>query len=140
MITNPQNIIIKICYAGLLFSSLLSRVKFTYFSSFSLSIHYLLLPLFSTLLIILNLKSLKQFCIAHQKILAAIGLLYIWILVCAFFSNFQTTALTYTIKYTNYFFIFIAFLSLNYPKPKNIKYSSLTLLVIIQVIAILGWV
>lgn len=142
MITKPEkeNIVIKICFIGLLLSSLLSRVKFTYFSSFSLSIHYLLILLFSTLLIILNLKSLKQFWIAHQKILAAIGLLYIWILVCAFFSNFPATALTYTIKYTNYFFIFIAFLSLNFPKPKNIKSYCLTLLVIIQVIAILGWV
>ncbi|MEQ9354646.1 O-antigen ligase family protein [Coleofasciculus chthonoplastes] len=142
MITKPEkeNIVIKICFIGLLLSSLLSRVKFTYFSSFSLSIHYLLIPLFSTLLILLNLKSLKQFCIAHSKILAAIGLLYIWIWVCVFFSNFPATALTYTIKYTNYFFIFIAFLSLNFPKPKNIKSYCLTLLVIIQVIAILGWV
>ncbi|MEQ9671092.1 O-antigen ligase family protein [Coleofasciculus sp. G2-EDA-02] len=142
MITKPEkeNIVIKICYVGLLLSSLLSRVKFTYFSSFSLSIHYLLIPLFSTLLILLNLKSLKEFWIAHPKILAAIGLLYIWIWVCAFFSNFPTTALTYTIKYTDYFFIFIAFLSLNFPKPKSIKYYCLTLLVIIQVIAILGLV
>ncbi|MEQ9622825.1 O-antigen ligase family protein [Coleofasciculus chthonoplastes] len=142
MITKPEkeNIVIKICFIGLLLSSLLSRVKFTYFSSFSLSIHYLLIPLFSTLLILLNLKSLKQFCIAHSKILAAIGLLYIWIWVCVFFSNFPATALTYAIKYTNYFFIFIAFLSLNFPKPKNIKSYCLTLLVLIQVIAILGWV
>jgi O-antigen ligase len=142
MITKPEkeNIVIKICFIGLLLSSLLSRVKFTYFSSFSLSIHYLLIPLFSTLLIILNLKRLKQFWIAHPKILAAIGLLYIWIWVCVFFSNFPATALTYAIKYTNYFFMFIAFLSLNFPKPKNIKYYCLTLLVLIQVIAILGWV
>jgi hypothetical protein len=139
MITQPEkeNIVIKICYIGLLFSSLLSRVKFSYFS---LSIHYLLLPLFSTVLIFSNRKTLKEFCIAHQKILTAIGLLYIWIWSCIFFSNFPTTALTYTLKYTSYFFIFIAFLRVNFTQPKNIKYYCLTLLVLIQVIAILGWV
>ncbi|MEQ9481821.1 O-antigen ligase family protein [Coleofasciculus sp. F4-SAH-05] len=140
MITKPKHIIMNICYVGLLVSSLLSRVKFTYFSSFNLSIHYLLLPLFSTVLIFSDIKTLKEFCIFNKKVLVAIGLLYIWIWICTFFSNFPTTALTYTLKYSNYFLIFIAFLRLNFTQPKNIKYYCLTLLVLIQVIAILGWV
>ena len=139
MITQPEkeNIVIKICYIGLLFSSLLSRVKFPYFS---LSIHYLLLPLFSTALIFSNLKNLKEFCIVHKKVLIAIGLLYGWIWICMFFSDFPTTALTYTLKYTSYFLIFIAFLRLNFTHLKNIKYYRLTLLALIQIIAILGCV
>jgi|GEM_PF-1097343 len=142
MITQQKkgNIVITICYIGLLCSSLLSRVKFNYFSSSSLSIHYLLLPLFSTILILSDLNTLKEFCIIHKKVLVAIGLLYIWIWICTFFSNFPTTALTYTLKYSTYFFIFIAFLRLNFTQQKNIKYYCLTLLVLIQFIAILGWV
>lgn len=125
----------NICFSLLLISSLLSRVDTPY----SFSIHYLLIPLFSTILIILNRNYLTKIFRFHKKILVAFGAMYIWIWVCTLLSNFQVTALTYTLKYSTYFFVFISFLTITF-NHKNMRFYYRVIFQLMNLIAVLGFV
>lgn len=125
----------NICFLLLLLSSLLSRVD----TSYSFSIHYLLLPLFSSILILLNFKHLTKLFRCHKIILVSFGTLYIWIWICTLLSDFQVTALTYTLKYSTYFFVFISFLTITF-NQQNMKFYYRVILQFINLLAVLGLV
>jgi len=125
----------NICFLLLLFSSLLSRVD----TSYSFSIHYLLLPLFSSILILFNFNNLTKIFRCHKRILVAFGALYIWIWLCTLLSDFQATALTYTLKYSTYFFVFISFLTITF-NQQNMRFYYRVVLQFMNFLAVLGFV
>jgi hypothetical protein len=135
IITEPRSSFSNIGFLLLIFSSLLSRVDTPY----SFSIHYLLLPLFSISLMIFNLNYVTKIFRYHKRILVAFGALYIWILICTLASNFQVTALTYTLKYSTYFFVFISFLTITF-NQQNMRFYYRVVLQFINFLAVLGFV
>ncbi|OKH33286.1 hypothetical protein FACHB389_18255 [Nostoc calcicola FACHB-389] len=122
----------------ILFSSLLGRVKFP---GLNIGIHYLLLPAFSFGIISLSLKDTREVIKKNKIILISLGLLYLWMWVSSLLSQFPTTAITYSLKYSSYFILLFAFLVLTFQKLKT---SSLTfyyrsILYLLQIIAIFGF-
>lgn len=77
-------------------------------------IHFLLIPLFSLILIGSKVSSLKDAIIHHRKAFITMALFYLWIWVSAFRSEYQITAVRYSIMYSYYLPIFIAFLVLSF--------------------------
>ncbi|MGJ5630443.1 O-antigen ligase family protein [Nostoc sp. CALU 1950] len=129
---------INIFFLLILFSSLLGRIKFP---GINIGIHYLLLPAFSFGIISLSTKNIPEVLRKHRIILISISLLYLWMWLSSFMSQFPNTAILYSIKYTTYFILFFAFLVLTF---RNIKPSSLTfyyrcILYLLQVIAAFGF-
>ncbi|MFN6538451.1 MAG: O-antigen ligase family protein [Nostoc sp. EkiNYC01] len=128
----------NIFFLLILFSSLLGRVKFP---GLNIGIHYLLLPAFSFGIISLSLKDTREVIKKNKIILISLGLLYLWMWVSSLLSQFPTTAITYSLKYSSYFILFFAFLVLTFQKLKT---SSLTfyyrsILYLLQIIAIFGF-
>ncbi|MBW4673951.1 MAG: O-antigen ligase family protein [Desmonostoc geniculatum HA4340-LM1] len=128
----------NIFFLLILFSSLLGRVKFP---GLNIGIHYLLLPAFSFGIISLSLKDTREVIKKNKIILISLGLLYLWMWVSSLLSQFPTTAITYSLKYSSYFILFFAFLVLTF---KKLKTSSLTfyyrsILYLLQIIAIFGF-
>ncbi|MBD2519530.1 O-antigen ligase family protein [Nostoc sp. FACHB-973] len=128
----------NIFFLLILFSSLLGRVKFP---GLNIGIHYLLLPAFSFGIISLSLKDTRELIKKNKIILISLGLLYLWMWVSSLLSQFPTTAITYSLKYSSYFILFFAFLVLTF---KKLKTSSLTfyyrcILYLLQIIAIFGF-
>ncbi|MEH2024492.1 O-antigen ligase family protein [Nostoc sp.] len=129
---------INIFFLLILFSSLLGRVKFP---GINIGIHYLLLPAFSLGIISLSLKSIPEVVKKHKIILISISLMYLWMWLSSLMSQFPTTAITYSLKYSTYFILFFAFLMLTF---KNLKTPSLRfyyrcILYLLQIIAVLGF-
>ncbi|QMS86794.1 O-antigen ligase family protein [Nostoc edaphicum CCNP1411] len=129
---------INIFFLLILFSSLLGRIKFP---GINIGIHYLLLPAFSFGIISLSTKNIPEILRKHRIILISISLLYLWMWLSSFMSQFPNTAILYSIKYTTYFILFFAFLVLTF---RNIKASYLTfyyrcILYLLQVIAAFGF-
>ncbi|MBD2409398.1 O-antigen ligase family protein [Nostoc calcicola FACHB-3891] len=128
----------NIFFMLILFSSLLGRVKFP---GLNIGIHYLLLPAFSFGIISLSLKDTREVIKKNKIILISLGLLYLWMWVSSLLSQFPTTAITYSLKYSSYFILLFAFLVLTFQKLKT---SSLTfyyrsILYLLQIIAIFGF-
>lgn len=129
---------INIFFLLILFSSVLGRIKFP---GINIGIHYLLIPAFSFGIISLSLKSIPEVVNKHKIILISISLMYMWMWLSSLMSQFPTIAITYSIKYSNYFILFFVFLLLTF---KTIKTPSLTfyyrcILYLLQIIAILGF-
>ena len=129
---------INIFFLLILFSSLLGRIKFP---GINIGIHYLLLPAFSFGIISLSLKSIPEVVKKHQIILTSISLMYLWMWLSSLMSEFPNIAITYSLKYSTYYILFLAFLILTF---KNITIPSLTfyyrcILYLLQIIAILGF-
>ncbi|MEH2069953.1 MAG: O-antigen ligase family protein [Nostoc sp.] len=129
---------INIFFLLILFSSLLGRIKFP---EFNIGIHYLLLSGFSFGIISFSLKDTKETIKKNKIILIFLAILYLWMWISAFLSEFSHTAIIYSIKYSTYFILFFAFLVLTYRKLKT---SSLTfyyrcILYLLQIIAGFGF-
>ncbi|MDZ8226009.1 O-antigen ligase family protein [Nostoc sp. ChiVER01] len=129
---------INIFFLLILFSSLLGRIKFP---GINIGIHYLLLPAFSFGIISLSLKSIPEVVKKHKVILISISLMYLWMWLSSFMSQFPIIAITYSLKYSTYYILFFAFLVLTF---QNTKTLSLTfyyrcILYLIQIIALLGF-
>lgn len=129
---------INIFFLLILFSSLLGRIKFP---GINIGIHYLLLPAFSFGIISLSTKNIPEVLRKHRIILISISLLYLWMWLSSFMSQFPNTAILYSIKYSTYFILFFAFLVLTF---RHLKTSSLTfyyrcILYLLQVIAVFGF-
>ncbi|MFN6477686.1 O-antigen ligase family protein [Nostoc sp. DedQUE07] len=129
---------INIFFLLILFSSLLGRIKFP---GINIGIHYLLLPIFSLGIISLSLKSIPEVIKKHKIIVISIGLMYLWMWLSSFMSNFPNIAIIYSLKYSTYYILFFAFLVLTF---KNITAPSLTfyyrcILYLLQIIAGLGF-
>ncbi|MBD2678350.1 MULTISPECIES: O-antigen ligase [Nostoc] len=129
---------INIFFLLILFSSLLGRIKFP---GLNIGIHYLLLPAFSFGIISLSLKDTKEFIKKNKIIVISVGILYVWMWVSSLTSQFPSTAITYSIKYSSYFILYFAFLVLTFRKLKT---SSLTfyyrcILYLLQIIGVLGF-
>ena len=71
--------------------------------------------------------------------MVAFGALYIWIWICTLLSDFQVTALTYTLKYSTYFFVFISFLTITF-NQQNMRFYYRVVLQFMNFLAILGFV
>ncbi|MEW6102603.1 MAG: O-antigen ligase family protein [bacterium] len=99
----------KIFFALLFFSSLLVHPKLPYIKY---GFHNLLVPLFAVVLFCLNVRHLKDVIKYHRKALIFGILLFIWIWICSFFSNFKETAIKFTIKYSAYPIVLFSFLLL----------------------------
>ena len=128
----------KIFFILLLFSSLLSRLKIPYTN---LSVNYLFFSLLALLLFILNFNSFKKAILDNKKSLVLLGLLYIWIWLCALFSNFPSTAVKYTAISSIYFVLFIVFLGITYKNQNKLSYFRLAfrLLTFIAALGILQY-
>ncbi|MEH2230955.1 MAG: O-antigen ligase family protein [Nostoc sp.] len=129
---------INIFFLLILFSSLLGRIKFP---GINIGIHYLLLPAFSFGIISLSLKSIPEVVKKHKIILISISLMYLWMWLSSFMSEFPNIAIIYSLKYSTYYILFLAFLVLTF---KNITTPSLTfyyrcILHLLQIIASLGF-
>ncbi|WP_414573836.1 O-antigen ligase family protein [Nostoc sp. CCY 9925] len=129
---------INIFFLLILFSSLLGRIKFP---GLNIGIHYLLLPAFSFGIISLSLKDTRELIKKNKIILISVSILYLWMWVSSLTSQFPSTAITYSIKYSSYFILFFAFLVLTFRKLKT---SSLTfyyrcILYLLQIIGVLGF-
>jgi O-antigen ligase len=113
----------KIFFILLLFSSLLSRLKIPHTN---LSINYLFFSLLALLLFTLNFHGFKKAILDNKKSLALLGVLYIWLWICALFSNFPSTAVKYTAISSIYFVLFIVFLGITYKNKDKLSYFILT--------------
>jgi O-antigen ligase len=123
----------QIFFILLLFSSLLSRLKIPYTN---LSVNYLFFSLLALFLFILNFNSFKKAILDNKKSLVLLVFLYIWIWLCALFSNFLSTAVKYTTISSIYFVLFIVFLGINYKNKDKISYFILTFRLIIFISAL----
>ena len=110
---------INIFFLLILFSSLLGRIKFL---GINIGIHYLLLPAFSFGIISLSLKSIPEVVKKHKVILISISLMYLWMWLSSFMSQFPTIAITYSLKYSTYYILFFAFLVLTFKNTKTPKH------------------
>ncbi len=133
---NIQNTLTNICFLLILFSSLLARIKLPYLN---LGIHFLLLPIFSSAIIFLNFKYVPGVLRKQKPLIISLTILYLWMWISSFVSPFQTTAIAHSIKYSTYFILFSAFLVLTY-KKKNISFYYRSILYLLYVIVILGFV
>lgn len=124
----------KIFFILLLFSSLLSRLKIPYTN---LSVNYLFFSLLALILFILNFNSFNKAILDNKKTLVLLGILYIWIWLCALFSNFPSTAVKYTAISSIYFVLFIVFLGITYKNKDKLSYWILAFRLLIF-IAVLG--
>lgn len=124
----------KIFFILLLFSSLLSRLKIPYTN---LSVNYLFFSLLALLLFVLNFNSFKKAILDNKKSFVLLGFLYIWIWLCALFSNFPSTAVKYTAISSIYFVLFIVFLGITYKNKDKFSYFSLAFR-LLTFIAVLG--
>ena len=96
-----------------------------------------LLLIFASLLIVLNLEQVKTAVRYHRYSLVFLLLLYAWMWVSAYFSDFQSTAINHSMKYSIYVLIFFSFLILTYKKRDRLSYYRLALVFFI-VLAIFG--
>ncbi|MGF2038586.1 MAG: O-antigen ligase family protein [Nostoc sp. CmiVER01] len=126
---------INIFFLLILFSSLLGRIKFP---GINIGIHYLLLPAFSFGIISLSLKSIPEVVKKHKVILISISLMYLWMWLSSFMSQFPIIAITYSLKYSTYYILFFAFLVLTF-KNTNLAFYYRCILYLLQTIAILGF-
>ncbi|MDZ8183633.1 MAG: O-antigen ligase family protein [Nostoc sp. ChiSLP02] len=128
----------NIFFLLILFSSLLGRIKFP---GLNIGIHYLLLPAFSSGIIFWSLKDTVEIIKKNKIILLIFGMLYLWMWVCSLSSPFPVTAITYSIKYTTYFILFITFLVLTYREQRNssLNFYYRCILYLLQIIAVLGF-
>jgi len=86
----------KIVFVLLLCSSLLIHcLKIPYIGY---GVYNLLLPLFSLLLVALNLRQCKEAFKYNRQALFFLSLFYVWMWVSALFSDFQGIALKYNIN------------------------------------------
>ena len=129
---------INIFFLLILFSSLLGRIKFP---GINIGIHYLLLPAFSFGVIILSLKSIPELVKKHKVILISISLMYFWMWLSSLMSQFPSIAITYSMKYSNYYILFFAFLLLTFQNPKtpSLTFYYRCILYLLQIIAVLGF-
>ncbi|MDJ0733115.1 MAG: O-antigen ligase family protein [Nostocaceae cyanobacterium] len=127
------NIVFFLC---ILFSSLLRRIQFPIID---IGIHYLLLTVFSFLIIGFNFKYLPSVFRKHKVILTSLGILYLWMWICSFISLFPNTSIIYAIKYSTYLILFFAFLVLNNKNHKISLYSRIVLY-FIAIISAIGFI
>ncbi len=120
----PRNIIISVVLIFLLVSSLLQHIKLPYIM---FGIHNLLVPLFALILIALNLEQFKNAVRHNHHTLLFMFLFYMWMWISTLFSNFQSIAIMYSIKYTSHLIIFFSFLILTYKKQDKLSYYNLIL-------------
>jgi hypothetical protein len=112
----------KIFFILLLFSSLLSRLKIPFTQ---LSVNYLFFSVLALILIVLNFSRLKETILHNKKLLLLLGLLYLWMWICALFSNFPSTAIKYTVISSIYFVLFFVFLVITYKNKDKLSYFRL---------------
>jgi O-antigen ligase len=106
----------RVLFILLLASTLLTLVKMPYIKY---GVHNVFIPLFALMMIGLRFNSIKEVFANHRSAFMFMGLLYGWMWISAFQSEFQNTAIKYSIKYSYYPLLFSAFLFLTY-KQKNI--------------------
>jgi hypothetical protein len=82
-------------------------------------VHNAFIPLFALMIMGLRLNLIKEVFARYRIAFMFMGLLYVWIWVSAFQSEFQNTAVKYSIKYSYYFLLFMAFLFLTYKNKNN---------------------
>jgi len=109
----------KIFFILLLFSSLLSRLKIPFTQ---LSVNYLFFSVLALILILLNFSRLKETILYNKNLLLLLGLLYLWMWICALFSNFPSTAVKYTVISSIYFVLFFVFLVITYKNKDKFSY------------------
>ncbi|MCC5610371.1 hypothetical protein LC612_27365 [Nostoc sp. CHAB 5834] len=67
----------------------------------------------------MSLKSIPEVVKKHKIILISISLMYMWMWLSSLMSQFPTIAITYSIKYSTYFILFLAFLLLTFQTTKT---------------------
>ena len=112
----------KIFFILLLFSSLLSRLKIPFTQ---LSVNYLFFSVLALIIIVLNFSRLKETILYNKNLLLLLGLLYLWMWICALFSNFPSTAIKYTVISLIYFVLFFVFLVITYKNKDKLSYFRL---------------
>jgi len=109
----------KIVFMLLLCSSLLVYLKIPYIGY---GLNNLFLPFFALLLVALNLQHFNEVFRYHCQALFFLFLFYVWMWVSALFSDFQTIAIKYSLRYSIHFILLVSFLILTYKKRKPFSY------------------
>lgn len=112
----------KFVFLLLIWSSLLTEVKI---SHTNYGIHNVLTPFFALLLIALKAKIAKNVFLCHNRIIVLLILFYVWMWFGAFLSEYQETAIKYSIRCTYYPIIFVAFLIITFENRNVTDYPKL---------------
>ncbi len=99
-----------ILFVSVLISSLVTNIKLPYIH---LAVSTVFIPLLSVGLIVLNFDSLGVLYNKCRGLLIILLLLYISMWCSALFSDYRYTAVKFSIKFSMYFLLFIAFLALS---------------------------
>lgn len=115
----------QVLFVLFLLSSLLVHVKIP---SINYGVYNVLLPLFSFLLISLNLERLKKIWRDRPTFWCWLTLLYGWTWVSTIFSDFQYTAVKFNIRFSTYYSVFlVTFLVLTYQRRDKFSYYRIAL-------------
>lgn len=126
----------RLFFVLIIILSLLSRIKISYIPLGG--IHYLGLSLLALLILWLHPLQVKNLWNERRSLFISLGLLYLWMWVSAWFSNFSITALKYGIKYSVYPLIFLAFLVITFEnKDRLLKQLTFWFFILIALIGIL---
>jgi hypothetical protein len=131
---NISNVVERILFVLLLFSTLLYATELPYLGHNGF---LWLLYSFSLALIVLNFDRVKDLVRYHRYVLLSLLCLYIWMWISAYFSGFQDIAIKYSIKYSIYVLVFLAFLFLTHGGKNRFLFYRLTLWFLI-ILAIFG--
>jgi hypothetical protein len=119
-----KDVVEMVLFTLFLVSTLLTLVKMPYIKY---GVHNIFIPLFALMIIGLRFNSIKDVFACHRSAFMFMGLLYVWMWISAFQSEFQNTAIKYSIKYSYYPLLFIAVLFLTYKNTNIIVYCRLIL-------------
>ena len=115
----------QLSFILLLCSTLLTLIKIP---KINIGVHNILLPFISLLIIGLRINVMREVFARYRSAIIFMGLLYLWMWISAFQSEFQNTAIKYSIKYAYYFMLFTALLFLTYKNKNNIGFDRLIIL------------
>ncbi|HLO83763.1 MAG TPA: O-antigen ligase family protein [Nostocaceae cyanobacterium] len=136
LIPDNRNQLTNLGFVLILLSSLLRRINFPHSN---MGIHYVLLSIFACSIIAVNKKYIAEVIKKQKPFFISVGIFYLWMWLCSISSPFPITSITYSIKYSVYFIILLAFLLLTYLN-KNLFFYYRCILSFLQMIAALGFV
>lgn len=140
-VEDNQDTLSQIFFVLLLFSSLLAGINLP--SAPFGGLHYVLLTGLSLAAIAISSKhTLRSVYRLHKRTLIVLGCLYLWMWVSALFSEFASTAIFYSLKYSIYFIVFLAFLPICYTHKKELFWEQFIfrLLLLISLLGILEFI
>lgn len=112
----------KFVFLLVIWSSLLTEIKIPHTNY---GIHNVLIPFFALSLIALRAKIAKNVFLYHKKIIVLLVLFYVWMWISAFLSEYQETAIKYSIRCIYYPIIFGTFLMITFKNKNATNYHKL---------------